>query len=32
VVDALNQNLQRGIAQVVAGLADYFAKNPPPKE
>jgi len=32
VVDALNKNLQRGIAQVVAGLADYFAKNPPPKE
>jgi ABC-type uncharacterized transport system auxiliary subunit len=29
VVDALNQNLQRGINQVAAGLADYFAKNPP---
>jgi ABC-type uncharacterized transport system auxiliary subunit len=32
VVDALNKNLQRGIDQVVAGLADFFAKNPPPKE
>ena len=31
VVAALNQNLQRGINQVVAGLADYFAKNPPQK-
>jgi ABC-type uncharacterized transport system auxiliary subunit len=31
VVDALNKNLQRGIEQVVAGLADYFAKNPPQK-
>jgi ABC-type uncharacterized transport system auxiliary subunit len=29
VVDALNKNLQRGIDSVVAGLADYFAKNPP---
>jgi ABC-type uncharacterized transport system auxiliary subunit len=32
VVDALNRNLQRGIDQVSAGLANYFAKNPPPKE
>ncbi len=29
VVDALNKNLQRGIDQVAAGLADYFSKNPP---
>lgn len=29
VVDALNKNLQRAIEQVVASLADYFAKNPP---
>ncbi len=32
VVDALNSNLQRGLKQIVAGLADYFAKNPPPKD
>lgn len=32
VVEALNRNLQRGIEQVSAGLANYFAKNPPPKE
>lgn len=29
VVDALNRNVQRAIEQVVAGLADYFSKNPP---
>lgn len=29
VVDAFNKNLQRAIDQIVAGLADYFAKNPP---
>ncbi|MBI1749995.1 MAG: membrane integrity-associated transporter subunit PqiC [Acidobacteria bacterium] len=29
VVDALNRNVQRAIDQIVAGLADYFAKNPP---
>ncbi|MCL4524651.1 MAG: ABC-type transport auxiliary lipoprotein family protein [Acidobacteria bacterium] len=32
VVDALNKNVQRAMDQIVAGLADYFAKNPPPKE
>lgn len=32
VVEALNKNMQRAIDQVVAGLADYFAKNPPPKD
>jgi ABC-type uncharacterized transport system auxiliary subunit len=31
VVEVLNSNLQRGINQIVAGLADYFAKNPPQK-
>lgn len=31
VVESLNGNLRRGINQVVAGLADYFAKNPPQK-
>ncbi len=29
VVEALNKNLQHAIDQVVAGLADYFSKNPP---
>ena len=29
VVDALNRNLQRAINEVVAGLAEYFSKNPP---
>jgi cholesterol transport system auxiliary component len=29
VVEALNRNLQRAIEQIVAGLADYFSKNPP---
>jgi len=29
VVEALNHNVQRAIDQIVAGLADYFAKNPP---
>ena len=31
VVDSLNGNLRRGINQVVAGLADYFAQHPPQK-
>jgi ABC-type uncharacterized transport system auxiliary subunit len=29
VVEALNKNLQRAIDQIVVGLADHFAKNPP---
>ena len=29
VVEALNRNLTRAIDQIVAGLADYFSKNPP---
>ncbi|MBI3483616.1 MAG: membrane integrity-associated transporter subunit PqiC [Acidobacteria bacterium] len=29
VVEALNKNVQRAIDQIVAGLADYFAKNAP---
>ncbi len=29
VVDALNRNAQRALAEVAAGLEQYFAKNPP---
>ena len=29
VVQALDRNLDRGLKEVVAGLAQYFAANPP---
>jgi ABC-type uncharacterized transport system auxiliary subunit len=31
VVQALDRNLDRGLKEVVAGLSQYFAANPPTK-
>jgi ABC-type uncharacterized transport system auxiliary subunit len=32
VVQALDRNLDRGLKEIVAGLSQYFAANPPGSE